>query len=140
MHPILTAILLTGSLSLSAQDTLVLPPPIHLDSLPSNNGSLTRVESPGGDDALVAYLMKELRYPDNMRQAAKEGVVQVGFTITDAGAVENVRVIEGIAGAEALDAEAVRVVSAMPRWEPATVHGVTVPMEYKLPVKFEVGR
>ncbi|HNR55190.1 MAG TPA: energy transducer TonB, partial [Flavobacteriales bacterium] len=134
MHPILTAILLTGSLSLSAQDTLVLPPPIHLDSLPSNNGSLTRVESPGGDDALVAYLMKELRYPDNMRQAAKEGVVQVGFTITDAGAVENVRVIEGIAGAEALDAEAVRVVSAMPRWEPATVHGVTVPMEYKLPV------
>ncbi len=140
MHPILTAILLTGSLSLSAQDTLVLPPPIHLDSLPSNNGSLTRVESPGGDDALVAYLMKELRYPDNMRQSAKEGVVQVGFTITDAGAVENVRVIEGIAGAEALDAEAVRVVSAMPRWEPATVNGVTVPMEYKLPVKFEVGR
>lgn len=144
MRPILTAFLLASSLSLAAQDTLKLPPPIHLDSLPSNNGSLTRVESPprfpGGDEGLIAYLTSELRYPDQMRQAAKEGVVEVGFTITDAGEVNNVRVIEGIAGAEALNAEAVRVVSSMPRWQPATVNGVTVPMAYKLPVKFEVGR
>jgi len=144
MRPILTAFLLASSLSFAAQDTLKLPPPIHLDSLPSNNGSLTRVESPprfpGGVEGLIAYLTSELRYPDQMRQAAKEGVVEVGFTITDAGEVNNVRVIEGIAGAEALNAEAVRVVSSMPRWQPATVNGVTVPMAYKLPVKFEVGR
>ena len=95
---------------------------------------------PGGDAGLVAYLTKELRYPDAMRQAGKEGVVQVAFTITDAGDVTKVHLAEGIAGADALNEEALRVVKAMPRWTPATVKGVTVPMEYKLPVRFEVGK
>ena len=143
IRPLLSLLMIIGGPSLFAQgDTLVLPPPIHLDTLPSNDGGLTRLESPpmfpGGDAGLVAYLTKELRYPDAMRQAGKEGVVQVAFTITDAGDVTKVHLAEGIAGADALNEEALRVVKAMPRWTPATVKGVTVPMEYKLPVRFEV--
>ena len=38
----------------------------------------------------------------------------------------------GIAG----NAEALRVVNAMPKWEPARVNGVAVPMDYLLPVMF----
>ena len=108
IRPLLALLLIIGGPSLFAQgDTLVLPPPIHLDTLPSNDGGLTRLESPpmfpGGDAGLVAYLTKELRYPDAMRQAGKEGVVQVAFTITDAGDVTKVHLAEGISGADALN-------------------------------------
>lgn len=144
MKHILTTLCLLCGLSAAAQkDTLSLPP-IHIDTLPSNDGSLTRVETsprfPGGDAALVDYMTKELRYPDAMRQAKVEGVVHVVFTISDAGDVRNVRVKQGIPGGAALNEEAVRVVSAMPRWKPATVKGVTVPVDYVLPVKFEVAK
>lgn len=136
--------LLLGNLPLLAQQDSTLPPPINIQDLKSNDGSFTRVESPprfpGGDEALVAYLNKNLHYPEAMQEAKVEGVVQVAFTITDNGAVTNVRLKQGIANGAALNEEAIRVVSAMPPWEPARVQGVTIPMEYVLPVKFEVGR
>lgn len=144
MKHILIPLGLLGGLSAAAQKDTLPPPPIHIDTLRSNDGSLTRVESsprfPGGDAALVDYMTRELRYPEAMRQAGKQGVVHVAFTITDNGDVHNVRLKQPIADAPALNEEAVRVVSAMPRWEPARVRGVTVPMDYVLPVKFEVGK
>lgn len=122
--------------SLSAQ-------PIDLQTLESNDGSLTEVDTPprypGGDQALLAYLDANLRYPDEMRQAHVAGTVSVAFTISDRGEVKDVRVHRGIEGGEALEAEALRVVSAMPVWEAARVQGVAVPMEYLLPVTFGVG-
>lgn len=143
MKAILPAFLLLASLSAFAQKD-GLPPPTDIQILKSNDGSFTRVGTsphfPGGDEALVDYIAKELRYPDAMRQAGEQGEVHVAFTITDKGDVTDVRVNKPIADAQALNDEAVRVVSAMPRWEPATVQGVTVPMNYVLPVKFELGK
>ncbi len=137
-------LLLLSSLPLVAQHDSTMPPPINIQELKSNDGSFTRVESPprfpGGDEALVAYLNKNLHYPEAMHEAKVEGVVQVVFTITDVGAVTNVRVEQGIANGAALNEEALRVVRAMPNWEPARVRGVTIPMEYKLPVRFELGK
>ncbi|HMC98367.1 MAG TPA: energy transducer TonB, partial [Flavobacteriales bacterium] len=129
-------------LSAWAQKDTVPPPPTDIQTLPGNDGTLTRVERqpqfPGGDQALVAYMNANLHYPDGMRQARKEGVVHVAFTISAEGDVQNVHVQRGIAGGEALNEEAVRVVSAMPRWQPALVNGVPVPMAYVLPVTFAV--
>jgi hypothetical protein len=42
----------------------------------------------------------------------------------------------GIPNGEELNAEALRAVNAMPRWEPAHVNGVAIPMDYLLPVTF----
>lgn len=130
-------------LSLSAfaqKDSL--PPPIDIETLPSNDGSLTRVESqpryPGGDQALMEYMKENLRYPEDMRKARVEGVVKVAFTISPGGGLENARVLSGIPKGEALNEEALRVVKAMPLWEPAQVKGVAVPMDYVLPVTFSV--
>lgn len=137
----LLSFLLLLSLSAYAQKDS-LPPPIDIEKLPSNDGSLTRVEAqarfPGGDQALMAYMKANLRYPDDMWQAHIEGVVRVAFTIAPSGELENVRVLSGIPKGEALNEEALRVVKAMPRWEPAQVKGVAVPMDYVLPVTFSV--
>lgn len=144
MKALLPALFLLIGLQASAQKDSLAPQPIDIETLKSNDGSLTRLESaprfPGGEAALMDYLAKELRYPDAMRQAKVQGVVNVAFTITDAGDVSDVQVRQGIPNGQALNDEAVRVVKAMPKWEPARVHGVTVPMGYVLPVKFELGK
>jgi TonB family protein len=143
MNRILPSILLLLSLSASAQQDS-LPPPINIETLETNDGSLTRVENqpqfPGGDQALVDYMIANLNYPDGMRQAGVGGTVQVAFTIAPTGELVNVLVHRGISGGEALNEEALRVVRAMPRWEPAKVKGVAIPMDYILPVKFEVAK
>ena len=141
MKHLLPAFFLLLSLTTFAQKDS-LPPPTDIEQLPSNDGSLTRVESqphyPGGDQALMDYMKANLRYPEDMRQAHVEGVVKVAFTIAPSGELENVRVLSGIPKGEALNEEALRVVKAMPRWEPAQVKGVPVPMDYVLPVTFNV--
>ena len=141
MKQLLPAFFLFLSLTASAQKDS-LPPPIDIEKLPSNDGSLTRVESqpqfPGGQQAMTDYMKNNLRYPEDMRQAHVEGVVKVAFTIAPSGELENVRVLSGIPKGEALNEEALRVVKAMPRWEPAQVKGVAVPMDYVLPVTFNV--
>lgn len=122
------------------QDSL--PDPIDIELLPSNNGSLTRLSAkpqfPGGDQAMKEYLRTDLRYPEAMREAAVEGATQVAFTITASGELENIRVPNGTPEREAFDQEALRVVRAMPRWEPAHVNGIPIPMDYVLPVTFRV--
>lgn len=142
MKRILTSLFVLFSLSGWAQSDSLLPPPIDIETLPSNDGSLTRVEKqpqfPGGEQALVDYMKENLRYTENMRKAQMAGTVQVAFTITAKGELENVRVLRGITNGEALSEEALRVVNAMPRWEPALVKGVPVPMDHVLPVRFSV--
>ncbi len=132
--------LLIAYSALAQQDSL--PPPIDIEQLPSNDGRLARVDAtpkfPGGEQAMVDYLKKNLRYPDAMRQARVEGAAHVAFTIAASGELENIRVLSGIPEGELLDQEALRVVQEMPRWEPAQVNGVPVPMEYVLPVTFKV--
>lgn len=142
MNRMLTSFFLICGLSASAQKDTVPPPPIDIEKLSSNDGTLTRVENqpqfPGGEQALTDYVGANLRYPEDMRQAHIEGSVQVAFTITAEGDIRNVRVEQGIVGGEAMNEEAVRVVSAMPRWLPARVNDVPIPMDYVLPVAFVV--
>lgn len=143
MKAILTPLILLFSLHAWAQPDTLPAAPVDLEKLLSNNGILTRVDErpqfPGGDVALVEHLRDNLRYPDDMRQAHVEGVVRVAFTVAANGEVQNVRVQSGIPNGALLDQEAVRVVEAMPRWRPAHVNDVAVPMDYLLPVTFKVG-
>jgi hypothetical protein len=76
MRRILLPLLLLCSLTAIAQrDTVPLPPPppIDIETLPSNDGSNVRLEEhaefPGGEKALMDYMVANLRYPEEMREA-----------------------------------------------------------------------
>ena len=77
---------------------------------------------PGGMAALMAYLQKSIKYPP----VAEEN----GISVTD------VRVAKSVD--PSLDKEAVRVVSAMPRWIPGKQNGQSVRVKYTLPVTFRL--
>ena len=67
-------------------------------------------------------------------------IIPIGFLVVDKdGKVTDARVVKGVS--DALDAEALKVVSASPKWKPGRVNGnkvrtvVSIPIEFKLEKK-----
>ncbi len=89
---------------------------------------------PGGEKQLFKHLGKNIRYPKRSRNRGIQGKVMVRFVIEEDGRLSNIRVIESVN--EELDAEAVRVIKMMPRWEPGKQDGENVRVTYNLPIKF----
>ncbi len=91
---------------------------------------------PGGIEAMYAYLARELRYPAMAKNAGISGKVYVQFIVNKEGDVESVKLLRGIGGG--CDEEALRVVSAMPRWKPALQNGKPVSVMFNIPLVFSL--
>lgn len=87
-------------------------------------------------DFLKRWVYVYLRYPKEALEAGVQGRVMVDFVIDEKGKVGDVRVVKGVS--EALDAEAVRVISASPDWRAARVDGRKVKCEMSLYVDFRL--
>lgn len=95
-----------------------------------------QAEFKGGMEALTNYLIKSIRYPEAAAKNNVSGKVIVGFVVTESGKITKVKVLKGVNSE--LDAEAVRVVSAMPDWNPAVKEGKKVSSEMQLPIAFQL--
>ncbi len=93
-------------------------------------------EFPGGVDALMAYLGRNLNYPARARELEIQGRVYVSFVIEKDGKVSNIKLLRGIGGG--CDEEAIRVVSEMPDWKPGRQNGRPARVAYNLPVRFSL--
>ncbi len=93
-------------------------------------------EFPGGMEKLGEYLGNNLKYPEAAQKANVQGRVFVQFVVNKEGYISQTKVLKGIGfGA---DEEAVRVVSAMPRWKPGRQSGQPVNVQYNLPINFQM--
>ena len=88
-------------------------------------------EFPGGQGKMIEFLAKNLKYPENSRKTGTQGTVEVDFTVEPDGKVTNVEITKSIS--KELDAEAMRVVSSMPKWVNETGKKVVM----KVPVRFK---
>lgn len=79
---------------------------------------------PGGKEALAKYLEKTVKYPQRAADHGIEGVVEVRFIVLTDGSRKDPKVVRAID--PDLEAEALRVVAAMPAWVPATADGTPV--------------
>ena len=93
-------------------------------------------EFPGGQAAMYKWLSEHMNYPAVAAEEGVQGKVIVEFVVSKTGAVENVRVLRG--RHPALDKEAVRVVKAMPNWNPGRNNSQPVKVTYTLPVQFKL--
>ena len=93
-------------------------------------------EFPGGQQAMYKWLGDHINYPPVAAEEGVQGKVIVEFVVSKTGAVENVRVLRG--SHPALDKEAIRVVKAMPNWNPGRNNGNPVKVTYTLPVTFKL--
>ena len=91
-------------------------------------------EFPGGKEAMMKYLAQNIVYPATAVEDTVEGKVIVGFVVSTEGEITEVEVNKGVRSD--LDAEAVRVVKAMPRWKSGKQNGKPVNVRFTLPIKF----
>lgn len=90
----------------------------------------------GGNEAMAAFLRKNLKYPRPASQAGVQGKVYVQFTVGSDGKIENANAIKGIGFG--CDEEAVRVVKMMKDWMPGKQAGVPVRVRFTLPIAFQL--
>ena len=93
-------------------------------------------EFPGGQAALMKWLSNNIRYPQIALDNGISGRVVVKFVVEKDGSVGNVQVVKGVD--KDLDKEAMRVVRAMPKWQPGKNNGQAVRCYYNLPVTFRI--
>jgi len=91
-------------------------------------------EFPGGIEAMMKFIQKNMKYPAQARRMGTEGRVFIGFVVNNDGHITDVAPIKGISAD--CDKEAARVISMMPNWKPGKQNGRTVAVQYNLPVRF----
>ena len=85
-------------------------------------------------DGFREYIGKNLNYPDEAAKKKVSGRVFVSFIVEKDGSVSNVKVVRGVD--PLLDAEAIRVIEASPKWEPGKQRGEKVRLRFTFPINF----
>ena len=93
-------------------------------------------EFPGGMSEAMKFLARNVKYPVAAQQAKIEGRVIVQFVVGKDGSISDVHTVRSVS--PELDAEAIRVVSMMPKWNPGKQRGKAVPVSYTMPIMFRL--
>ena len=88
----------------------------------------------GGMAGLMEYFKKNMRYPEAAKEAGMQGRVTVQFVVNKDGSISGAKVLRSVE--PDFDAEAIRLVNAMPKWKPGMQDGKPVAVKYTVPVKF----
>ena len=91
---------------------------------------------PGGDEAMMTWVRQHLQYPESARRDSIEGRVILTFVVERDGTTTDFKVVRSVH--PALDAEALRLLSTMPRWIPGRQNGVALRVKYTYPVTFRL--
>jgi protein TonB len=89
---------------------------------------------PGGDAALMNYIVSSIKYPEICKENNISGKVFVNFVVDENGKVCKVKVVRGVD--PYLDREAIRVIESLPGWTPGKQRGKAVKVQYTLPINF----
>lgn len=91
---------------------------------------------PGGETGLIQWLNQNINYPDIAQRNNIQGHVLVQFVVGTDGSITDIKVVQSVD--PALDQEAKRVISTMPKWQPGTQKGKPVNCLYTMPVTFRL--
>jgi periplasmic protein TonB len=93
-------------------------------------------EYKGGTKALMKFIGKNVRYPEQARKAGIEGKGFYKFVVMKNGKVDKVEVVKGVPGCPECDAEAVRVIKKLRKFKPGKNDGKPVAVWFQLPLNF----
>jgi protein TonB len=90
----------------------------------------------GGEYKLLQFIGEHLNYPTVALENNWQGTVYISFFVSIKGEVKNIQVMKS--ANEALDKEAIRVVSLTKEWTPAKYKGNPTNTKYIVPIKFKI--
>ena len=89
---------------------------------------------PGGESAMKSYLNSNVKYPVEAQENCIQGRVIVQFIIEKDGSISDVKISSSVN--PSFDREALRVVKAMPKWNPGKLQGIPARVKNEVPVVF----
>lgn len=101
---------------------------IEVEELPTFKGGVTKYSE---------WLSSSIKYPKAAQAAGAEGRAIVQFVVNKNGTISDVKIMKST-GNEELDNEAMRVVSASPKWKPGKINGKTVRTKMMQPIMFRL--
>ena len=114
-----------------------IPPPPPVEEVVYDLASVQeQPEFLGGEEARIAWLQKNLKYPDMEFEAGISGKVYIEFAVDKDGSVQEASVKRGVSAG--LDKEALRAVKAMPKWTPGKMGGRPVKVRFVQRVEFKL--
>ncbi|XZF16575.1 TonB family protein [Chitinophagaceae bacterium MMS25-I14] len=93
-------------------------------------------EFPGGKEGLNRFLMQNMTYPMEEREAGRQGVVAVRFTIDENGVPGDFDVVKSVS--PGCNMEVLRVLTSMPAWSPGIYKGKPIKVYYTIPFTFRL--
>ncbi|NJN34050.1 MAG: hypothetical protein HC817_07160 [Saprospiraceae bacterium] len=84
-----------------------------------------RPEYASGQAEMYKFIKDNLRYPTD--GSCVVGNVYVNFCVEADGSITNIKVLKGLC--KSCDAEAIRVISIMPKWLPSLEYGTKKPVK-----------
>ena len=114
-------------------------PPVSQNTEQETNNNICETPEifpkfPGGTKKLNKYLEQHIIHWKNAQTQNEKCRVITTFIIREDGSISDVKVIQG--GSPALTAEAYRIISQMPKWEPGQQGGKPVSVRITLPINF----
>lgn len=95
-------------------------------------------EGLGDERAIIAAIARGIQYPAAALAAGAQGQVFVRFVVLADGQVDKVEVVKGVA--PALDAETVRAVRQLQRFQPGLQDGAPVAYSFTVPVSYSIAQ
>ena len=95
-------------------------------------------EFPGGQKELMKYMARHTHYTESAIKKGINGRVICSFVVKKDGSLSNISILRGID--PSLDAEAMRMLSAMPKWIPGRQNGKAVQVKYTVPIIFHMSK
>lgn len=141
--PVMALLLMVGCKPAATSEEPQQEEPVYntMDLTENADGEVVSVveddpEFPGGEEALYKYLAENIKYPVLAKEKGTQGRVYVTFVVEKDGSVTDAKVLRGVS--EEVDAEALRVINAMPKWKPGMQQGVPVRVQYNIPIIFKL--
>ena len=91
---------------------------------------------PGGAPELMKFLSMNIKYPEAAEKAGTQGRVIATFVVEKDGSISSTKIVRSVS--PELDAEALRVINAMPKWTPGKQSGKDVRVKYTIPISFRL--
>lgn len=93
-------------------------------------------EFPGGQAKLLEFIARNVKYPVKAQENGIQGTVIISFVVGKDGNVTEPKVTRSLD--PQTDAEALRVISAMPKWKPGKQNGKPLRVKYNVPIQFRL--
>jgi hypothetical protein len=91
---------------------------------------------PGGESEMIKFISKNLEFSPEAAESSIQGTIICGFVVEKDGSIGPVEILSPLD--RYVDAEAIRVIKRMPKWEAGKMNGRPVRVYFIIPIKIKL--